>query len=42
LTPEIAIPMHYDVDVADPNRFGKACGDVTRVVVLYNGESPDI
>lgn len=42
LGPELVVPMHYDVYRADPDRFANACAELTRVIVLDNGESVDL
>lgn len=37
----IAVPIHYDVFLANPEQFGKYC-DIASVVVLGDGESTDV
>ncbi len=37
----IAIPIHYDVFLADPHLFAKFC-DIATVVVLDSGETADV
>jgi hypothetical protein len=37
----MAVPIHYDLFLADPQLFRKYC-DIATVVVLGDGESTDL